>query len=342
MISSIITQETYSKFLPFLDKYERCMYVDWHTNNICNYKCLYCAVVNYTRDEKPPPISVVVDSFDRIGNTLIINMAGGESFLYPRYVDLCQMLTRNHYISINTNLSTSNVYEFADKVNPAKVLFITASVHILEREKHPNRLKEYIDKILYLQARKFNVIASYVAHPLLLPRIVQDFEFLRNAGVSKMEVGVFEGMYRNLSYPQSYSEDERKTITSLGVDCDDRAKLFDLHSFCGHLCTAGINSFSLHSNGRFYRCNRSERVYGDLFCGTLRHDFEPRPCPFTRCCVPSFGILSAVETKAEKNHIFFETFCEAALRYRNRALSSVINPSSSLKKLRTRLIQSRR
>jgi len=315
------------------------MYIDWHINNVCNYKCTYCGVVNVAHDEKPPPPSFVADCFDRIGKTLIINIAGGEPFLYPRFVALCKALTKHHYISMQTNLSTTNVYDFADKVDPAKVHFITASLHILEREKRANNVKNYCDRILYLQSRQFNVISDYVAYPSLLSRISQDFAFLRNAGVSKMEVVPFQGLYGGLHYPESYSETERSTITSLGIDCDDMAVLDDSNAFRSRLCTAGVKSFSLHSNGRFYRCNRSKRPYGDLFSGTLRPDLEPRPCPFTRCCCPYFGFLNVIETKAKDSETFSETLCEGAYRLGNRALSCLTNPSSSFKRLRTRLTQ---
>ena len=70
-------------------------------------------------------------------------MTGGEPMLYPNFVSLAGLLTRGHYISLSTNLSTANAYEFADTVAGNRVISIRANIHILEREKIKDGVKEY-------------------------------------------------------------------------------------------------------------------------------------------------------------------------------------------------------
>jgi organic radical activating enzyme len=103
-------------------------------------------------------------------------MTGGEPFLYPDFVGLCAALTRSHYISLNSNLPTSKFYQFAYTIDPKKVMVISAAAHISEREKSKNGVERFIEKVVYLQEKGFNVFVSYVTEPSLFPRIEKDFE----------------------------------------------------------------------------------------------------------------------------------------------------------------------
>ena len=78
---------------------------------------------------------LIIDEYDQ---PVSVKMVGGESFLYPRFVELARCLVEKHYILLSINLSTKNVYEFADVIPPERVLTICAASHITEREKRKN------------------------------------------------------------------------------------------------------------------------------------------------------------------------------------------------------------
>jgi MoaA/NifB/PqqE/SkfB family radical SAM enzyme len=307
-------------------------------SDVCNFNCVYCCNrAKLTCNPKRVNIPFLLDCFGRVGGTLVINMTGGEPFLYPHYVELCAGLTKDHFITINTNLSTSNVYEFADEVDPSRVLYIVASVHILHRETRKDGLSEYLDKILCLQANGFKVVASYVAYPALLQRMCRDFALLRNAGVSNLQVEAFGGECGGRSYPQAYSNDERTMLKSLGMDCDDFAVLEGTNRYRGRLCLAGIKSFALHENGNLYRCNQSSRLYGNLWKGGIRVDHSPRPCPFSACICPFYGMLNCLSITAGGTEVFGEILCEKGARVRKRAVTCITKPSLVVKEIRRRV-----
>jgi hypothetical protein len=94
---------------------------------------------------EPINLNILSDSLDYLDKGWLFHISGGEPFLDNNFVDLCGVITNKHYLSINTNHSTSNVFDFANKIDPNKTLFISSSVHITEREKRDVKLNSYIN-----------------------------------------------------------------------------------------------------------------------------------------------------------------------------------------------------
>src|SRR5690349_16237030 len=112
---------------------------DWHLTNRCNFFCEYCHpqirfVLNRKHLNEPEP-ELVVRRSEEIGKTSLIHMSGGEPFMFPRFVDLCVGLTRSNYFSINSNLASEEVPEFADQVPAGRVAKIVAAIHMPERQR---------------------------------------------------------------------------------------------------------------------------------------------------------------------------------------------------------------
>ncbi len=103
----------------------------------CNFNCPFCynteLVHGTTQCISGEQIFDHLKKRKGIVEALVIS--GGEPFLYPRFVELVEALTEKHYVSINTNLSRSNAYDFANVIPPEKILYIHASLHIMERER---------------------------------------------------------------------------------------------------------------------------------------------------------------------------------------------------------------
>lgn len=159
--------------------------VYWLTNETCNFNCEYCWL--YGRDKAKffgghGDIDSIVNGFNNQGITWLIHMSGGEPFLTPQFIDLCRKVTQRHFISIATNLSTKNVYAFADSIDPSKVAFLHASLHVSERIRLKG-IDEFIKKIHYLQDKGFFVFASYLMHPQLIKSFDKYYVDFKSQGV---------------------------------------------------------------------------------------------------------------------------------------------------------------
>lgn len=130
---------------------------DWHLTNNCNFNCVYChpqikRVLN-TRLKKIFSNEDILTSFNNLGKTCHISMSGGEPFLFPDFVNFCKEITKNHYISINTNLSIPNVKDFVESIDPKRVLGIYAAMHVLERERLNISESKFVSDVLSLQQK---------------------------------------------------------------------------------------------------------------------------------------------------------------------------------------------
>jgi len=137
---------------------------DWHLTNFCNFNCEYCfpAIkakknISFSREFTTRKI---IDAFNSTGLIANINMSGGEPFLFPDFINLCVGLTQRHHIGINTNLSIPIAEEFATKIDPNKVSYIWAALHLDERNKLKNGLEKYVEYFKILKEKKFRVLPS--------------------------------------------------------------------------------------------------------------------------------------------------------------------------------------
>ncbi|MEJ0089892.1 MAG: hypothetical protein WDM80_09130 [Limisphaerales bacterium] len=48
---------------------------------------------------------------------------------------MCIELAKEHYLSINSNLSNPSILDFAERVNPERVHYVNAALHSDERQK---------------------------------------------------------------------------------------------------------------------------------------------------------------------------------------------------------------
>ncbi len=263
----------------------------WQINNLCNFNCPYCG--HYIKDDpdvyKYSP-EHIASCFDKDGFTWHIIITGGEPFLYKNLITVCKLLTRKHYISINTNLSQADVYEFADTVDSSKVLVINASVHFSVR-KERNIFDDYIQKFLYLQQKGFNVVGSYVVYPASIDSFESDIEWLHNQGMEQISSKVFEGNYGGKLYPDAYTEEEMSRITK-HMCCEiEMPHYLRYRRFKGIYCSTGRLMLSLKPNGDLERCLSDPYPLGNFFSGNYcipKHDAR---CKTEICTCPYQGML---------------------------------------------------
>jgi hypothetical protein len=222
----------------------------------------------------------------------------------PRLPELCGALTENHLISINTNLTTPNIYGFSDEVDPDGVNFIHCSLH-LDKRIRADSIPGFIDRYTHMRDRGFNLFASQVMYPPDLERFATPLEALNDEGIAVIPK-VFRGYRGDLRYPGGYTEEERDTIlayrrsypTSTEGDPhidpteDIRFLKGDL-SFKGSNCSAGRDFVHLSREGEARDCHGRESSLGNVFEGTFRPSPKPRPCANLICRCPYYGLRYA-------------------------------------------------
>jgi len=253
-------------------------HVMWRTNRACNFDCEYCfrSGVDVDRTREHPDCGAyspdqIARCLDNTGKTWRIHMSGGEPFLYPQYVELAKALTRNHYLSINTNLSTPNVHDFAATVPPEHVHVINASMHVEELEKIPRGVRSFMERLLHLQVRGFNVRLMYITYPPFLLRMEKDLQHVQSLGVREIRIKVFRGWHDEKHYPRDYTVEETALI-----------KRWPMSDYSGDLT----------------RCSTVPMRYGNLFEESYRFDKKPRPCPAPFCNCPYQGMKFATKKRA--------------------------------------------
>jgi len=269
----------------------------WRMNRRCNFNCAYCFrdLPDEDRQTENPACGKysaehIAQRFDETGKVWRIYMTGGEPLLYTGFVELAKALTRRHCISVSTNLSTANAYELAEEVESERIVPIKANLHISEREKSKNGLKEYLEKFLRFQERGFDIRLVYVAYPPLFGRIKQDLERFRSEGVRQIEVKVFQGRYEGRRYPRDYTDQEQTFIRGFGLDNCEQQILTSRVSFLGRKCQAGHLAFYMDISGNVTRCVTLKENYGNLFEGTFRPGDSLRRCPVRKCGCAYQGI----------------------------------------------------
>jgi MoaA/NifB/PqqE/SkfB family radical SAM enzyme len=279
--------------------------MSWMLNQRCNFTCEYCFYAKEFLAVENPKVGKnspehIAKQFDETGQEWYIYLNGGEPFLYPKFIDLCEQLTRNHYLSINTNLSTSNCLDFAEHINPEKIYSIEASLHIQEREQR-NGLKKYLKNFLKLQSNGFPIQVVYVTYPDLFDQIETDIKMLKSEGVKIINLKVFRGYYKSKYYPEAYSESQRAIIAKHALDKNEINILDQSLSYFGKKCDAGFDFFQMDPEGDVRRCSSSAKSYGNFFTGTFKADKFARACPFHVCSCPYEGMN---RTSEKKDNVF--------------------------------------
>lgn len=248
----------------------------------CNFQCSYCYFPHENvKITNPISAETLLNFLDKDDDSWLVNMTGGEPFIYPDFIDLCEKITQNHYLGIDTNLSlTKQINAFAKKISPSRVNDIYASLHIEEREKR-NAVQDFIANYHTLANAGFTIKVNYVLHPTMEDRYPKDIEFFQQHGVP-ITPRPFKGIYENLKYPQNYSGGIKKILAS-----HPSAGTKMVFNFRGVDCKSGQTFIRMEPNGTIFRCPGDRTVLGNIHekvnlyaCAT--------PCNVNRC--PCQGI----------------------------------------------------
>jgi len=243
----------------------------------CNFTCNYCY---YQHDsspvQNPLPAETIRSFLDATGQEWTIGLTGGEPFLYPDFVQLCESLTEQHRIALDTNLSLSKpLQEFVERISPERVQDVYASLHIEEREKRGG-IDPFIRNVQLLKNHGFVVKVNYVLHPTLIDRYQRDADTFAKYDI-ELAPRPFKGTYKGRDYPESYSQ-RAKNIFAKSSDGGKKM----LFNFKGIPCNGGHSFIRMEPDGTIFRCAGEKTVLGQLPGEAELYD-GPRPCNVSRC-----------------------------------------------------------
>jgi len=272
-------------------KYPYDAWLLWQPLQRCNFDCRYCFhygdPAKKTSEIKKIDIGALMETLDKTGKTFRIHFAGkGEPFLIPNIIEVCEALTKKHYIGFNTNLTSPKIREFADVIDPGRVVDFDASCHIRELERH-NLMDTYVENFLLLKEAGFQKTRGYavayplkaeaVAYPPLAKEVEKYRSFFNKRGIELMFT-YFMGTYNGKEYPASYTEKE------LDVFCLDRERLRTIYPY-NKVCNAGFNAATVDSNGNVRPCFQMAESIGNIYT-KIKFNDNLTICPFKLCGCP--------------------------------------------------------
>ena len=277
---------------------------DWTLNLLCNFNCSYC----FSRASREHHLvgrltpEQYLEFFDSTRKIWLLHLTGGEPFLHPDFVNLCQALTSRHYISLNSNLSSSGrVQAFAKSVDPSRVPYVHCGVHVAERDRRKG-WRPLLANVTLLLERGFSLFASLVMIPPAFVEYPRVADLFSNLGVPLIPKAV-RGGYEGLWYPQAYTEAQRAQFRGFSEQAEevvrtskrpawshgptvnpflDRDFLDGFPDFSGLQCSAGRLSVSIGYDGRIFRCGQ-KTVLGNIFERRLDLLSADRSCDDEYC-----------------------------------------------------------
>jgi MoaA/NifB/PqqE/SkfB family radical SAM enzyme len=262
---------------------------DWTMFTTCNYACGYCF---FDAEELGKKLEIFAtnaewqQAFDRTNLTWLIHLTGGEPFILPEFVDLCQRLTQKHWISVNSNLTRPAVKQFAETIDPSRVSMINAGFHPVEWEKRRG-YDVFIRHFHLLKEHGFNIMASMVGDPKALLQFDEVSKILSAEGIVLVPK-VMRGMVDGKDYPRAYTDLERDIFKKASAAArqayqpmldslsepptinpfDDDTRLDEIMDFRGMMCSSGSRFVMMNEKGDVIQC--PNKVLGNLLKGTFQ------------------------------------------------------------------------
>lgn len=276
---------------------------DWLLLSRCNFRCPYCFFSPADRSARIITYATPsewLEGFNATGRSWLLHITGGEPSIYPDFVGLCEQLTQNHILSINTNLSHRSADSFCERIDPERVHFINAALHYDQRPASAP-VNVFIERVLRLQARGFAVLVSAVMTPEMIGVFAEAQRRFEASGIFIIPK-VMRGWYRGRRYPGSYTEAEKALIReylagaslryaslrsgmgeppTINMFTDDDF-LNGVGSYRGKLCASGVRFVRIDSDGSVVRCDSRERL-GNILQKNVNLLSHPQRCDSSYC-----------------------------------------------------------
>jgi MoaA/NifB/PqqE/SkfB family radical SAM enzyme len=262
---------------------------DWTLLTTCNFRCHYCFSSPDVLGAKLKVYGTSAqwaEGFKATGKKWLLHLTGGEPSVYPGFVELCEHLARDHYLSINSNLSHPSIDTFAERIDPQRVHYINAAVHYDERQKRAS-LDVFVERVHRLRTRRFHVLVSIIMTPRIVAAFPAISAYFESNGLSLIPK-VMRANFRDQGYPAAYSSDQKASIrerlaearrnyaaviagmgeaATIDMFADSRF-LTGTVDYRGKLCGSGHNFVTIEPDGTVLRCGSGNRL-GNILSGNV-------------------------------------------------------------------------
>jgi MoaA/NifB/PqqE/SkfB family radical SAM enzyme len=253
-------------------------WLHWNVSSQCNFGCDYCFGKTTPNASNIHSIDVekLLHTLDKTEKTFRISFTGGEPFLIPNIIEACREITKQHYVSFNTNLVLNRVREFSNTVDPDRVLNVHASLHF-EELLSKSLINKFVKHFQLLEHLGFNVYAEAVAHPRILAK-VDEYKSIMQREKIPYTYAPFYGLYGDRTYPESYTTEEKELFGLTEEHIDAYAQK-------GNLCNAGFNAAVISPKGNISPCFQISESLGNIY-SEFSFEQQSTICPAQKCGCP--------------------------------------------------------
>lgn len=183
----------------------------WHYSAQCDYRCDYCyhSVDGWENLQRCQGKLRTAEECCRAWEAVHaaqgrcrIQLAGGEPFLEPGFINMMAGVSRLHAMHITTSLSQP-VDRFIASVDPRQIE-INATYHPRYAD-----IVVFAERVEQLRGAGFSCGACYLAHPLQMREMLNYKKFLLARGIP-LAIAAFRGMHEGKKYPEAYTPQERQ------------------------------------------------------------------------------------------------------------------------------------
>jgi len=274
-------------------KHDREVEFTWFFWHRCNYRCSYCFYNGEWKSLDTYFENISLEKllntwrkiYQKYGNAKIL-LAGGEPTIYSDFFTFIKKITLYHRISFCTNLywHVDKIKEFIQMLEPGQVE-ITCSYH-------PEyvKLDDFLKKVVLLKNSGFlaHQEAVFVGWPPLLKKAAEIKKEFDKSHIN-VRLQPFHGEYEDKNYPESYSDGDRRIISSIVNEQSDESKKFASYQLGNKspkrkLCRAGQIRAEIAGNGMVYRCGQcKDNPLGKFLDADFELLDEPLPCEGEHC-----------------------------------------------------------
>jgi organic radical activating enzyme len=266
---------------------------NWDIHWVCNYNCPYCWFAGKweeagRRSRVFPPETIIAawERMHRLYGPVKLSITGGEPFIYPRFDEIIEGISRHHFVEIISNLSR-DISGFIEKVKGRNVV-VNPSFHALSADS-----EDFIRKVKALREHNMVQAVTFLAWPPLV-RDISRFQKEFEGHSIRLNLQPFNGEYEGRRYPESYTAEEKRIITPDLGERGDKPFSLERTSTKGRLCNAGKKYGVIHPDGTVLRCggmNAADAAIGNIYSKDFRLNDRAKPCTAEICPCNEWAML---------------------------------------------------
>jgi MoaA/NifB/PqqE/SkfB family radical SAM enzyme len=271
------------------------MAIYWSVTGYCNFSCPGCVDNSKKIDSINIPERINIPGLkkflEKLGKTVKIIFTGGEPLLVDNIIEAFIEISKNNFIGVVSNFTSPKIKEFAEKINPERVIVIKASAHLMQLEKY-NLLDTFITNYNLLKNKGFNIFTQEIAYPVMADKVEKYKKKFMDNGI-ELDFQAYRGLWNGKRYPESYTDEEYKIFNFKKFY--DGSK--DKHYGKNRLCNAGYNVVIVRNNNNIYPCYGIRKKIGNIY-KSIKLNNKLIKCPVDYCDCPLLEIDSLLFKKA--------------------------------------------